>query len=161
MIDANPIKKKITNIKLAKTKIEHFCVYQERSQQEVRSKLYDWGLWKDAVEEIIADLVTDNFINEERFANAYASGKFRMKGWGKIKIKQGLKLKGISDYCIKNALSSIDLDDYHVKMKEVLLKRERVEKEKNAQKRIYKLANYLISRGYESDIVWRVLKTNE
>lgn len=161
MINENLPRIKITDKKVALTKAEHYCVYQERSQQEVRNKLYEWGLWKDAVEEIISDLISNNFLNEERFAMAYASGKFKMKGWGKIKIKQGLKLKGTSDYCIRKALQSIDLNDYENKVREVLDKRSMIEREKNEKKRTYKLAKYLISRGFESDLVWSILKTND
>jgi regulatory protein len=73
------------------TKAEHFCAYQERSQQEVRDKLYEWGLWPDAVEQSISRLIEGNFLNEDRFAKAYTKGKFNQKAWGKIKIKQGLK----------------------------------------------------------------------
>ena len=89
----DPKPKKITDEKVALSKAEHFCAYQERAQQEVRDKLYEWGLWPDAVENIIVKLIGDNFLNEERFAKAYTQGKFKQKGWGKLKIKQGLKLK--------------------------------------------------------------------
>lgn len=88
----------------AKLKAEAFCAYQERAQQELRDKLYEWGLHADEVEEIISELIVDNFLNEERFAIAYVSGKFRMKGWGKIKIKQGLKYKNVSEKNHKNSI---------------------------------------------------------
>jgi len=93
-------------------KAESYCAYQERAQQEVRDKLYDWGLHHDEVEEVITELITTNFLNEERFANAYVSGKFNIKRWGKIKIKQGLKLKRIPDKMIIKALNTIDYDEY-------------------------------------------------
>src|SRR5690606_12616598 len=98
--------------KAALAKAEHYCAYQERSQQEVRNKLYEWGLWSDDVEELIAELIQTNFLNEERFAMAYVSGKFNIKKWGKVKIKQGLKLKKVPDKMILNALKSINYDDY-------------------------------------------------
>src|SRR5690606_6510429 len=80
----------------ARQKIERYCAYQERSQKEVRNKLYELGLKNSAdVEELISELIQSNFINEERFARAYTLGKFRMKLWGRIKISQGLKQKGI------------------------------------------------------------------
>src|SRR5690606_17889250 len=93
--------------KQAIEKMEHYCAYQERSQQEVRDKLYSLGLRSADIEEIIADLIQNNFLNEERFAAAYAQGKFRMKSWGKLKIKQGLKLKRVSDKLIVKALNQI------------------------------------------------------
>ena len=73
----SPKKTKITDPKVALTKAEHYCAYQERSQQEVRDKLYEWGLWPDAVENIISELIGGNYLNEERFAKAYAQGKFK------------------------------------------------------------------------------------
>src|ERR1700761_4152051 len=106
-------KNKITDEEAAYTKAENYCAYQERSQQEVRDKLYDWEQKPDAVERIITRLIENNFLNEERFAKAYATGKFNQKGWGKIKIKQGLKLKRVPDVLIKKALQTIPDDDYH------------------------------------------------
>src|ERR1700761_2983059 len=105
-------KQKITDVNAGLAKAEHYCAYQERSQQEVRDKLYEWGLWTDAVENIISQLITAGFLNEERFAKAYSLGKFRQKAWGKGKIKQGLKLKKVPDVLIKKALLVIDADDY-------------------------------------------------
>src|ERR1700712_929985 len=99
---------KITDEKMALAKAEHYCAYQERSQQEVRDKLYEWGLYPDAVENVIVHLIEGNFLNEERFANAYTRGKFNQKGWGRIKIKQGLKFKKVSDVLIKKALLTIN-----------------------------------------------------
>src|ERR1700754_4547402 len=146
----SPKKTKITDPKVAITKAEHYCAYQERSQQEVRDKLYEWGLYPQAVENIIAQLVTANFLNEERFAKAYAKGKFNQKGWGKIKIKQGLKLKQVSDVLIKKALNQIDADDYLKILENLLSKKAALIKEKDDYKRRYKLQQYAMSRGYES-----------
>ena len=94
---------KITDEKLALSKAEHFCAYQDRAQQEVRNKLYEWGLWTDAVENIIIQLIAGNFLNEERFAKAYVQGKFKQKGWGRNKIKQGLKFKNIPPALLKKS----------------------------------------------------------
>jgi regulatory protein len=150
--------KKITDEKVAYTKAEHYCAYQERSQQEVRDKLYDWGLWPDAVENIISRLIGENFLNEERFSKAYTQGKFRQKGWGKIKIKQGLKFKKIPDVLIKKALLVIDGDEYLKMLEKVLIKKAAILPEKDSYKRKYKLQQYALSRGYESDLVADVLK---
>src|ERR1700754_3040388 len=103
---------KITDEKVALNKAEHFCAYQERSQQETRDKIYEWGLWPDAVERVISQLIEGNFLNEERFAKAYTKGEFNQKAWGRIKIKQGLKFKRVPDVLIKKALLTIDIDDY-------------------------------------------------
>ena len=95
---------KITDEKVALAKAEHYCAYQDRAQQEVRDKLYEWGMVPASVENIIVKLIEGNFLNEERFAKAYARGKFNQKGWGRIKIKQGLKFKKVPDVLIKKAL---------------------------------------------------------
>jgi regulatory protein len=109
----------------AKLKAESYCAYQERSQYEVRNKLYEWGLHEREVEEIISELIQANFLNEERFALAYTMGKFRIKGWGKIKIKQGLKLKRVPDKMIVNSLKTIDYDDYVAKLRSLIDKKNR------------------------------------
>src|ERR1700709_1825318 len=114
---------KITDEKTALTKAEHYCAYQERSQQEVRDKLYEWGMYPTGVENVIVQLIAGNFLNEERFANAYTRGKFNQKGWGRIKIKQGLKFKKVSDALIKKALLTINGDDYIQTLTKVLEKK--------------------------------------
>ena len=85
-------------------KIASFCAYQERTQQEVRVKLYEYGIKTDEVEVIIVKLIEDNFLNEERFAKVYAGGKFRIKKWGRLKISRALEMKELSSYCIKSGL---------------------------------------------------------
>ena len=157
----DPKPRKITDEKVALTKAEHYCTYQDRSQQEVRDKLYEWGLWTDAVENIITTLISGNYLNEERFAKAYVRGKFRQKAWGRVKIKQGLKLKKVSDPLIKKALLTIDLDDYMETLCNVLTKKAPLIKEKMAYKRNYKLQQYAMSRGFEADLIAEVLKNSD
>jgi regulatory protein len=151
----------ILDEKAAYAKAEHFCAYQERAQQEVRDKLYEYGMHQNAVENIISTLITEGFINEERFATAYARGKFNQKGWGKLKIKQGLKFKKVPDVLIKKALLTIPGDDYIRMLQKILTKKAALITEKNAYKRNYKLQQYAMSRGYEGDIVSDLLKNSE
>lgn len=138
-------------------KAQNFCIYQERSQQEIRDKIYSWGLHLKEVENIISRLIDEGFLKEERFAVAFAGGKFRIKKWGKIKIKQALKEKRITEPLIKKALSEISDSDYRKMLVKVLEAKEKTIKEKDPFKRKYKLASYAISRGYESELVWRLL----
>jgi regulatory protein len=152
---------KITDPKIGLTKAEHYCAYQERAQQEVRNKLYDWGLYPKDVEQIISNLIENNFLNEERFAKTYAKSKFNQKGWGRIKIKQGLKFKKIPDVLIRKALLTIDGDDYLKTLKQILTKKASSIKEKEDYKRRYKLQQYAMSRGFESDVIADVLKSSE
>jgi regulatory protein len=156
-----PKKTRITDVNVAKAKAEHYCAYQERSQQEVRDKLYDWGLWPDAVEQIISYLIEENFLNEERFAKAYVQGKFNQKQWGRIKIKMGLQAKRVSPNLIKKALMIIDGDDYLATLTHLIEKKAPGIAEKDSFKRRYKLQQYAMSRGYEADLISDVLKAND
>jgi regulatory protein len=149
---------RITDKKIALAKAEHYCAYQERSQQEVRDKLYEWGLYPDMVENVIVELIAGNFLNEERFAHAYTRGKFNQKGWGKNKIKQGLKFKKVSDALIKKALNGINADDYLEMLTKVIHKKAALLSEKEGYKRKYKLHQYALSRGYENDLISDILK---
>src|SRR5690606_2704965 len=145
----------------ARLKAEAYCAFQERSQQEVRDRLYGWGMYKDEVEAIIADLITDNFINEERFARSYASGKFTLKGWGRLKIKQGLQYKAVSRPLIALALNSLDEAAYRSKLLEILEKKAGSLTERNPYKRNHQLWRHAQAKGYESDIILEILKDNE
>ncbi len=144
----------------ALAKAESYCAYQERSQYEVRGKLIEWGCYGDEAEDILVSLIETNFLNEERFAIAYAGGKFRLKQWGRIKIKQGLKLKQVSDYCVKKALAQIDEQEYLATLQQVLHKKKKELKEKDTFKLKYKLVNYAISKGFEPDLVWQIFKND-
>ncbi|WP_316795642.1 regulatory protein RecX [Pedobacter agri] len=150
----------ILDKKQALAKAESFCVYQERSQKEVRYKLVEWGMRGDELEEILAELITSNFLNEERFAKQYASGKFRIKKWGRVKIKQGLKLKGVPDRILQKALYSLDDDDYMQTLENLAVKKASALAESNPLKRKYKLMSYLQGRGFESDLILVVLKAS-
>ncbi|MFN5704723.1 MAG: regulatory protein RecX [bacterium] len=154
-------RKKIYDKKSAKVKIEQYCAYQERSQQEVRDKLYDMGLHKDDVENIITELIDNNFLNEERFAITYARGKFRIKHWGKIKIKQHLKQKKVGDYCINKALALIDPNDYEKTIIQLIEKKNRELKESDAYIKKQKVTRYVVSRGFETDIVLGLIGGND
>jgi regulatory protein len=156
----HPKAAKIIDDKTARAKAEHYCAYQERSQQEVRDKLYEWGLHAKSVENIITELIGGNFLNEERFSMAYTQGKFKQKGWGKIKIKQGLKFKKVPDVLIKKALQTIDGNEYMKMLHKVLTKKAGTVSEKDPYKRKYKLQQYALSRGYENDLIADVLKDN-
>jgi regulatory protein len=145
----------------AKVKAESYCAYQERSQFEIRNKLYDWGLHQKDVEEIISELIEQNFLNEERFAMAYSLGKFRIKGWGKIKIRQGLKIKRIPDKLIMKSLNAIDDDDYLMMLKKILEKKSNTISEKDPFKLRYLLTRFAASKGYELDLIADLLIHNK
>ncbi|MEO6230103.1 MAG: regulatory protein RecX [Ferruginibacter sp.] len=135
-------------------KIKLFCAYQERCHSEVKDKLYGYGLYKDEADEIISKLIEDNYLNEERFAIHFAGGKFRIKQWGRVKIKYELKQKQVSDYCIKKALENINDKDY-IKTLEKLaeLKLKTLKGEKNSFIKKRKLQDHLRMKGFETDLI--------
>jgi len=155
------IKPKIFSKEQARLKAENYCAYQERSQYEVRNKLYEWGLHQKDVDEIIAELIGQNFMNEERFSRAYTLGKFRIKAWGKLKIKQGLKLKGVPEKLIAKSLNAIDMDDYLAKLEQLIEKKSKTIIEKDPFKRRYLLSRYAAAKGYESDLITELLINNK
>ncbi len=104
--------KKYLTKEQALQKLKHYCAYQERCHNDVKEKLYKLGVWKKEHDEIIAALIEENYLNEERFAIAYAGGKFRINNWGRTKIKYALKQKQVSEYCIKKALKQIEEEVY-------------------------------------------------
>jgi regulatory protein len=160
MMDNSEKKVIILDKKTALIKAESWCAYQERSQQEVRNKLYEYGLHQNEVEDLITELIVTNFLNEERFAMAYVSGKFNIKKWGRIKIKQGLKLKKVPDKLIQKALNSIDDDKYLANLLLTAEKKTSVLNEKDPIKKKYKLITYLQTKGFEKDLIFDVLKAN-
>jgi regulatory protein len=160
-LENEQVKRKIFSRQQAKIKAESYCAYQERSQFEIRNKLYEWGLFQNDVEEIISELIESNFLNEERFALAYTLGKFRIKSWGKIKIKQALKLKRVPDKLIKKSLQSIDDDDYLTMLKRILEKKAENITETDPFKRRYLLTRYGSGKGFELDLISDLLISNK
>ncbi|MFN5345935.1 MAG: regulatory protein RecX [Bacteroidota bacterium] len=142
----------------AYSKITKWCAYQERAQQEVRDKLYDFGLHKEEVEQLLTRIISEGFVNEERFAISFANGKLNQLGWGRVKIRYALKAKKVSDYCIKKAINSLDENKYIQILEDAFHKRNKMEKEKHPLKRKYKLMSYLASRGFEQDLIASIIK---
>ena len=141
----------------AKAKIEWYCAYQERCDFEVRKKLNDWHMPHDHIDILISDLIVNNFLNEERFACAFVSGKFRIKKWGRLKIKQHLKQKRISDYSINKGMEEIDEDEYLEALQSLIESKSRLTKFKDKWDRRAKLTRYLAAKGYESYLISETL----
>lgn len=150
--------KKILTKEEALQKLQRYCVYQDRCHQEVRTKLIELGVYGLDLENVITDLISDNFLNEERFARSYAGGKFRVKKWGRVRIVQELRRRRISAYCIKKGLTEIEDADYRFTLEKLLDKKKAVSRERNTFKRNGELAKYVINKGYEAHIVWEVIK---
>ncbi|ATA68521.1 recombinase RecX [Capnocytophaga cynodegmi] len=150
---------KTYTVEEAKRKLEAFCAYQERYHKEVIDKLQKMRMIPIAIDEIVVHLIQNNFLNEERFAKSFARGKFRYKKWGRIRIVRELKQRGLSTYIIQSALKEIDNEEY-IATFEILAEKKHAEiKEKSVYKAKRKLADYLLYRGWESDLVYD--KVNE
>lgn len=140
-------------------KARHYCSYQERCHNEVKEKLYSLGLNKQQIEECLSLLIEENYLNEERFAQQYAGGKFRMKQWGKVKIKYELKQKQVSEYCIKKGLKEIDEDAYTATLKKLAAEKwESLQAEANIFNKLRKTQDYLLQKGYEHELIKQALR---
>jgi len=146
----------------AKVKIESYCAYQDRSHFEVKNKLFSWGQSSDQVDQLLAYLIENKFLDEGRFAESYVSGKLRIKHWGRIKIRQGLKLKQIPDKIIQLAFKTIDPDEYFEILKHEITKKQRdLSAEKDPWKKKAKLLRYAQSKGFENDLIYEALEEAE
>ena len=144
---------KIYDLHTAREKIQAYCAYQERCHMEVKMKLKSWGLIQEAIDLLILELIEFNFLDEERYARSFARGKFRIKKWGKIKIRTALKKRDVYFKCIDLAMLEIDDKTYLNTLKELLQKKNDILKETNLYKRKMKLISYLVTRGYEYDLI--------
>lgn len=149
------IRKKTLTKEQVFQKLKHYCAYQERSHQEARSKAWSLGMKKTDVEELVSQLIEEGCLNEERFAKSFAGGKFRTKQWGRVKIKAELKARQISQYCIASALQEIDETKYRATLHKLAVKRWESVKGPgtNLFVKMSKTRNYLLSKGYESNLV--------
>ena len=150
--DQQPFKKTLTPSQ-AKPKIEKFCAYQERSHQQVKRKLQGYGLNGMDADILLVELMHANFLNEERFAMAYARGKFKIKGWGKAKIKKGLKREGVGEKLIQQALASLGMDDYLDTLNTLTTKKWPLIKGASHIEKVFKLKRYLVGKGYDFEAI--------
>jgi len=135
-------------------KAKQYCAYQERCHSEVKEKLYSFGMNKKEVDELLSELISENYLNEERFAIQFAGGKFRIKQWGRVKIKYALKQKQVSEYCIKKALSTITETDYKKTLQKLFdQKLKALKAEKNIFIKKRKLQDHLLQKGFETGLV--------
>jgi regulatory protein len=148
---------KIYDLNEAREKIRGFCLYRERSQKEVRDKLYSYGLMSEVLDTLLSELIEERYLNEERFARAFVRGKCYQKRWGRFKIKQGLFSHDLSDYILKKAFQEIDPDLYFQNLQYVAERRWPLTKGKDKHERQQKLQVYLYNRGYENDLVHEVI----
>ena len=150
--------KRIYDLSIATDRIKRYCSVQDRCQWDVIKKMNEWGLGEKTKNHLLEILITENYINEERFSQSFCRGKFKIKNWGKRKIINKLKQKNISTICIDKGMGEIKDDEYlNVLDKLFKQKREKVT-DKNHFVRKTKIANFLIQRGFESFLVWEKMK---
>jgi len=145
----------IMEIEEARKKIQKYCAYQDRCHSEVRTKLLSMEIYGEELEELLVELITDGFLNEERFAHAFARGKFRMKGWGRIKIRQELSRKHIHDRMINTALKTeIDEEEYWKSaLRQAQKKADLLYREAKPYIKWEKVKQHLYRRGFEWEII--------
>lgn len=143
--------------KEALEKAQRYCAFQERSYRQIRTKAFEWGLSSDEAEELIVDLITSNFLNEERFARAYVRGKFNQKKWGRLKITQGLSKEGVSNQSTEMALTEIDESDYLNSLRTLAVRKSSDYVGEDNFTLKGKLARYLANKGYESELIWETI----
>jgi regulatory protein len=151
------VQKKFLTKEEALQKLRQYCAYQERSHYEVQQKLYELGIRKNDQDEVIATLIEEDYLNEGRFAKAFAGGKFRMKDWGRKKIYYALKEKRVSEYSIKQAMKEIDDEAYKQNLKELAEEKYESLKDEQYLVRKKKTIDYMLQKGYEFDLVTKAV----
>ncbi|MBK7097086.1 MAG: RecX family transcriptional regulator [Sphingobacteriales bacterium] len=141
-------------------RLRRYCAHSERCHSDVVNKLYDLGVWKKYHDEILASLIEDNFLNEERYAKLFAGGHFRQKQWGRKKIRYHLKQKGISEYCINTAMKEIDEADYLKTLHQLFTKKWQ-SLSGNKFAKMKKTNDFLVQKGFETELINRCFKNME
>lgn len=149
---------KIYDLDIARQKIEAFCAYQERSHKQVKEKLLSYGLKPEIADEILIELIQNNFLNEQRFAEIFTSGKFRIKKWGRQKIKKYLKAHQVSEYNVKKALETIEEKEYQKTFLDTADKKWSILISENKSNKKQKLQAYLYNKGFESELIYDYLR---
>jgi regulatory protein len=146
--------KRVYDIKIAIERLKNFCALQDRCQFDVIQKMKEWGLLELTQDHVLEILITDKYIDEERYAQSFCRGKFRIKKWGKMKITNELRKKQISNICINKGLEEIEDKEYEILLNNLLEKKNNSLKDKNYFARKKKIASFLIQRGFEGNLVW-------
>ncbi len=146
------------NLSEIKQKAARFCAYQERCISDIKRKLKTLNATDEETNTIIGELINEGFLNEERFSRLFGSGKFRIKGWGRMKIYKALQEKGIKGPDIRKAIDEIDEEEYLQKLKSIMKKKEKELTDEDFTKRKQKLVNFATGRGFESGLIWEVMK---
>lgn len=148
-----PTEKKSLTFEEIKQKLINYCIYQDRCHAEVEQKMREFLLIPEAKDEIFLFLIKENYLNEERFARSFTRGKFYIKKWGKNKIKQHLKQKGITEKLILKSFDEIDNEDYIKTIRDFVNKMMPTFKGLKEYQKQQKMISFLMSKGYEYELV--------
>ena len=146
-------------VKEIEGKLQYYCSYQDRCHKEVKAKLKSFKISSDELNEIVSNLIKDNYLNESRFSKSFVRGKFNIKNWGKVRIINELKLRNISIYNINLGLKEIDDQDYINKLEDIFNKKLSSLSNLNSNLKKKKIISYLLYRGWESNLIYS--KVNE
>ena len=146
-------------VKEIEGKLQYYCSYQDRCHKEVKAKLKSFKISSDELNEIVSNLIKDNYLNESRFSKSFVRGKFNIKNWGRVRIINELKLRNISIYNINLGLKEIDDQDYINKLEDIFNKKLSSLSNLNSNLKKKKIISYLLYRGWESNLIY--LKANE
>jgi regulatory protein len=152
---------KVSSMLEALKKLEKYCDYQERSHKQVFQKCKDYGLTEDEANQILIKLISSNFLNEQRFAEAYVKGKFKIKSWGKQKIVHGLNNAGVTKKLIENSMDKIDPKAYLQTLISLAEKKRATLKIGTEFEKTIKIQRYLLSKGYKYDEISEALKLQD
>jgi len=152
---------KVYTVKEATERIQSFCAIQDRCQWEVEKKMKEWEISDEIIENILTDLILDKFVDEQRFSESFCRGKFRIKRWGKVKIKNELKIKKISKNCIDKGLLQIENEEYMEVLKYLYIKKRNSLKDTNQFIRKGKIAKHLQQKGFESNMFWELINKDK
>ena len=152
---------KVYTVKEATERIQSFCAIQDRCQWEVEKKMKEWEISDEIIENILTDLILDKFVDEQRFSESFCRGKFRIKRWGKVKIKNELKIKKISKNCIDKGLLQIENKEYTKVLKYLYIKKRNSIKDTNQFIRKGKIAKHLQQKGFESNMIWELINKDK
>lgn len=153
--------KKSWTLDQAYEKLTTYCAYQERCPWEIRRKLYENGIKDDPAEKIIDELIAEEFVDVERYARAFARGKFRLKKWGKGRIRMELKMREVSEDLIRKGLSEINPEEYYDTLLAQTEKKWRTTHDADIYKKKFKVTQYLMTKGFELDLVKEAIESLE
>ncbi|HNW68920.1 MAG TPA: regulatory protein RecX [Bacteroidales bacterium] len=156
----NDVNEKLSGLKTILHKAQAYCAYQERCTQEVVQKLRDWKVDENRIPKIIEQLTAENFINDVRFTETFVRSKFKLKKWGKNKVAYELRLKKIPDPIISQSLQAIDDQEYRATLQHLKGQKSKETKEKDLFKKKQKIIRFLVSRGFEMELVMEIFKRN-